>query len=69
MADLVAVIAPAALALFAVRFVLLVWPSRRAKLRDPRTVPDMPMAGAASVKAAHRALSRRGKTARPKFRT
>lgn len=69
MAELVAVIAPAALALFAVRFVLLVWPSGRAKAPPPETVPGMPMAGPASVKAAHAALSRRGKTARPKFRT
>jgi hypothetical protein len=67
MADLVAVIAPAALALFAVRFVLLVLPAKRPKMRDPEEL-GLPVAGPASKKSAHDALSRRGSGSRPKFR-
>jgi hypothetical protein len=52
-----------------VRFALIVWPPAGAKLPDPSTVAGMPMAGPASVKAAHGALSRGRTAARPKFRT
>jgi hypothetical protein len=67
MAELVTVIAPAALALFAVRFVLLVWPSRGPKLRDPSKVPGMPAARRASPAEAHAALNRRSSRPRWKF--
>ena len=38
---------------------LIVWPPRGAKLPDPSTVPDMPMAGPALQAAAHAAINRK----------
>ena len=51
------------------RVALIVWPPPGAKLPDPSTVPGMPMAGPASINAAHAALSRQRPAGRPKFRT
>jgi hypothetical protein len=52
----------------AVRVGLMLRTVPPAKLPDPATV-GMPMAGPASISAAHGAMSRRGSAARPKFRT
>lgn len=53
----------------ALRIWLLLRPVAGVKLPHPSTIPGMPMAGPASVHAAHAALGRRGQSARPKFRT
>lgn len=66
--ELVAALAPAALALCVVRFVLTVLPPKREKPDDPEKL-GLPVAGPASVKSANAALSRRGSGSRPKFRT
>jgi hypothetical protein len=58
----------AALIAGVVRVALIVWPPASAKLPDPAKL-GMPVAGPASVKSAHAALSRRGSGRRPKFRT
>ena len=41
------------------RVALIVWPPAGAKLPDPATVPGMPMAGPAMMKAAHAAINRK----------
>jgi hypothetical protein len=51
-----------------VRVALIVRPLPNARLPHPSKV-GMPMAGPASVRAAHAALSRKGAGSRPKFRT
>jgi hypothetical protein len=53
----------------ALRVWLLLRPVPGVKLPHPSTIPGMPMAGPASVGAAHTALGRGGQSARPKFRT
>jgi hypothetical protein len=58
----------AVLVLCIVRVLLLLRPLPREKLPDPASL-GMPVAGPASVKSAHAALSRRGSGSRPKFRT
>ncbi len=52
-----------------VRVSLIVRPLPNARLPHPSKVAGMPMAGPASIRAAHAALSRKGAGARPKFRT
>jgi hypothetical protein len=52
-----------------VRVALIVRPLPNARLPHPSKVAGMPMAGPASVRAAHAALSRKGAGSRPKFRT
>ena len=42
-----------------VRFVLIVRPAPGAKLPHPSKVPDMPMAGPASIAMAHAAINRK----------
>jgi hypothetical protein len=42
-----------------VKVTLTVWPPPGAKLPDPSTVKDMPMAGPALQKAAHAAINRK----------
>lgn len=41
------------------RVTLIVWPPAGAKLPDPWTVPDMPMAGPARQEAADAAINRK----------
>ena len=48
---------------------LLLRPVAAARLPHPSTIPGMPMAGPASMRAAHAALGRRGQSSRPKFKT
>jgi hypothetical protein len=50
-----------------VRVALIVRPPARAKLPDPAKL-GMPMAGPATLQAAHAALSRQRSASRPKFR-
>jgi hypothetical protein len=69
MVEAAVLIAAAALVACALRVILIVRPLPGAKLPDPSKVAGMPMAGPASINAAHAALSRRGSAARPKFRT
>jgi hypothetical protein len=66
---IVGLIAGALLVACILRVALIVRPLPGAKLPDPSKVAGMPMAGPASVGAAHAALSRKGAGARPKFRT
>jgi hypothetical protein len=47
---------------------MIVWPPPRPKMDDPAAL-GMPMAGFASVRDAHAALTRQGAGARPKFKT
>ena len=51
------------------RIALLMRPTPGAKLPPPSKVPGMPIAGPASLSAAHSALSRSGSAPRPKFKT
>jgi len=67
-APVVELVAPALLVLVVVRIALLVRRPASASLPDPAKL-GMPIAGPASVKSAHAALSRRGSGSRPKFRT
>lgn len=69
MSLLVTLLAPAALIACLLRVALIVRPLPGAKLPHPSKVADMPMAGPASLGAAHAAISRRGAGTRPKFRT
>jgi hypothetical protein len=68
MHGLVELVAPAALVLCVVRFLLVRPITPRAKLPDPAKL-GMPMAGPATLAAAHAALSRQRPASRPKFRT
>ena len=51
-----------------VGLVLRLRPAPTATLPHPSKIPGMPMAGAANLRAAHAALGRRGRAARPKFK-
>jgi hypothetical protein len=51
----------AALVAGVMAILLIVWSPRGGKLPDPSTLPDLPMAGPASQKAAHAAINRRKK--------
>jgi hypothetical protein len=61
-------LAYAGLAACVLRVWLLLRPVPGAKLPHPSKIPGMPMAGPASLRAAHAALGRRGRGARPKFK-
>jgi hypothetical protein len=52
-----------------VNLVLRLLPMPGVKLPHPSTVPGLPMAGPASINAAHAALNRGSQAPRPKFRT
>ena len=58
----------AGIAACVLRVWLLVRPMPGATLPHPSKIPGMPMAGPASLGAAHAALGRRGRGARPKFK-
>lgn len=58
----------ASIAACVLRVWLLVRPMPGATLPHPSKIPGMPMAGPASLGAAHAALGRRGRGARPKFK-
>jgi hypothetical protein len=68
MAELLTVCAPALAVLSIVRIVLKLLPPPGMKPDDPAKLGH-PMAGPASLKAAHFALSRQRPANRPKFRT
>jgi hypothetical protein len=61
-------LACAGIAACALRVWLLLRPVPGATLPHPSKIPGMPMAGPASLRAAHAALGRRGRGARPKFK-
>jgi hypothetical protein len=61
-------VACAGIAACLLRVWLLLRPLPGATLPHPSKIPGMPMAGPASLNAAHAALGRRGRGARPKFK-
>ena len=61
-------LAYAGIAACLLRIWLLLRPVPGATLPHPSKIPGMPMAGPASLRAAHAALGRRGRGARPKFK-
>jgi hypothetical protein len=66
--SVVELVAPALVVLAVVRIGLRLRPQGPSSLPDPSAL-GLPMAGPASQRAAHAALSRGGGAARPKFRT
>ena len=61
-------LAYAGIAACVLRVWLLLRPVPGATLPHPSKIPGMPLAGPASLRAAHAALGRRGRGARPKFK-